>query len=166
MMTRLLGQKLRKLLNKKMNKEKKNKYRTIISYAIIFSIGFFIVFGVVTVLIPNQFFVRMAQINYLDYIFLVLTSILLGTYVSFYKYQKKHLNNTSTAAVYGGGIFGFLGFGCAVCNKILILLLGVAGVLTYVEPYRPFIGFAGIGLMSYAVYSKVKEVQGEVKTIK
>jgi cytochrome c biogenesis protein CcdA len=146
------------LPNKKMNKEKKNKYWTIISYAIIFSIGFFIVFGIVTVLIPNKFFARMTPIYYLDYIFLVLTSILLGTYVSFYRYQKKHSNKTCTAAAYGGGIFGFLGFGCSICNKILILLLGVAGVLTYIEPYRPFIGFAGIGLMSYAVYNKGKNI--------
>ncbi len=136
----------------------KNKYRTITSYAIIFSIGFFIVLGIVTVLIPNKFFVRMAQINYLDYIFLVLTSILLGTYVSFYRYQKKHSNKTCTAAAYGGGIFGFLGFGCVVCNKLLVLLLGVAGALTYVEPYRPFIGSVGIGLMSYAVYNKGKHI--------
>ena len=77
-------------------------------------------------------------------------------YVSLYLHQKKENKKCNVSAA-SGGIFGFLGFGCSICNKILILFLGVAGVLTYVEPYRPFIGFVGVGLMSYAVYTKYEE---------
>lgn len=142
---------------RKINKEK-IKYLAIIPNIVFFSIVFFLVFGILTVLIPNKFFARMTSVTYLDYIILVFTSILLGTYVSFYIYQKKSMNKTCTAAAYSGGIGGFLGFGCPVCNKILVLLLGITGVLTYIEPYRPFIGFAGIGLMSYSVYSKGKDI--------
>ncbi|MBR9706674.1 hypothetical protein GOV14_06585 [Candidatus Pacearchaeota archaeon] len=136
----------------------KDKFKIIVPYALLFSISFFGVLGIVTVLIPTKFFARMTPITYLDYIFLVLTSVLLGTYVSFHMYLKKHMNKKCTVSAYGGGIFGFLGFGCSICNKILVLLLGAAGVLTYIEPYRPFIGSAGVGLMLYAVYSKGKEI--------
>lgn len=131
-----------------------NKIKIIFN-AVIFSFLFFIVFGIVTVLIPNKFFARMTPINSLDYIFLSITSILLGLYMSLHIYQKKHRNKKCTASAYSGGVFGFLGFGCSVCNKILILLLGVAGVMTYVEPYRPFIGSIGVILMGYAVYAKM-----------
>lgn len=137
---------------------KKKKYLTIIGYATLFSILFFIVFGLVTVLIPNKFFARMTSINLLDYTFLVLTSILLGTYLSFHRFQKKHGSKTCTTAAYTGGIGGFLGFSCVVCNKILVLLLGLTGVLAYVEPYRPIIGSVGITLMGYAVVSKGKSI--------
>ncbi len=136
-----------------------SKKLKIIVNAILFSILFFVIFGVVTVLIPNKFFDRMSPINYLDYIFLTLTSILLGLYVSLYIYQKRErLNKKCTASAVGGGFFGFTGFACSICDKILVLLLGVGGVLTYVEPYRPFIGSVGIGLMSYANYVKGKEI--------
>jgi uncharacterized membrane protein len=138
-------------------------YLSILVKAFIYSAGIFVIFGIVTVLIPNKFFLRMTPVTYLDYLFLIFTSILLGVYIAFTIYQKKHNRKLCTTAAYSGGVFGFLGFGCSICNKILILLLGVAGVLTYIEPYRPFIGFAGIGLMSYAVYSKVREVQRTVK---
>lgn len=134
------------------------KHLSIWLSAFIYSIGFFILFGIVTELIQNKFFIRMISATALDYIFLTLTSILLGTYVSFYRYGKKHLDKACTASAYSGGFFGFLGFGCSVCNKILVLLLGVTGVLTYIEPYRPFIGSAGVGLMGYAVYSKGKDL--------
>ena len=119
-----------------------------------FSIGIFMLFGSVTALIPNAFFKRMSQATLLDYIFLAITSLLTGAYISLSIYQKRHISRKCDIAAAGGGIGGFLGFGCAVCNKILVWLLGIGGVLTYVEPYRPFIGSVGIGLMSYAVYKK------------
>lgn len=136
----------------------KQSYLSIWLPAFVYSTGFFILFGIVTDLIQNKFFIRMTNITISDYVFLTLTSVLLGTYVSFYRYGKKHSNKACTAATYSGGFFGFLGFGCPVCNKIIVLLLGVTGVLTYIEPYRPFIGSAGIGLMGYAVYSKGKDI--------
>ena len=139
---------------KKMDKEQKSKYLNLGFYTIIFSSIFFIVFGVVTVLIPNKFFARMASVTALDYIFLVLTSLFLGTYLSLHRYKKKHEGKVCGVAAASGGIGGFLGFGCAICNKLLVLLLGAVGVLTYIEPYRPFIGMAGISLMGFAVYKK------------
>ncbi len=134
------------------------KYWKIVVYASLYSVIFFVIFGVLTVLIPNKFFARMTSVTMLDYIFLIFTSLLLGMFVSFYQYQKKHGSKKCGVAATSGGVFGFLGFGCSVCNKLLILLLGVAGVLAYVEPYRPLIGSTGIALLGYAVYSKGKSI--------
>lgn len=126
-----------------------------IRYALIASSIFLVSFSLITALFPNNWFMRMTPTNNLDYVFLVLTSILLGTYVSLSLTEKKQ-KKQSNAAVYGGGVGGFLGFGCALCNKLLLLIFGAAGVLTYVEPYRPLIGTMGVGLMGYAVYTKSK----------
>lgn len=134
------------------------RYWKIAGYASLYSLIFFVVFGVITALIPNRFFARMASATVLDHIFLVVTSLLLGIYSSLYQYQKKHGSKKCGVAAASGGVFGFLGFGCSVCNKLLILLLGVAGVLAYVEPYRPLIGSAGVALLGYAVYSKGKSI--------
>jgi len=135
------------------------KYWKITEFASLYSILFFVVFGVVTVLIPNKYFARMTPVTTLDYIFLIFTSLLLGTYISFHHYQKKQASKKCDVAATSGGVFGFLGFGCSVCNKLLILLLGVVGVLTYVEPYQPLIGSVGMGLMVYAVYIKGQQLK-------
>ncbi|MBI4447939.1 hypothetical protein HY643_03085 [Candidatus Woesearchaeota archaeon] len=140
------------------NLKKSKKHTEVILYASTFSIIIFLVFGIITSLIPTNFFARMTPPTSLDYTFLILTSILLGTYISLYKYQKKYSTKTCTVAAYSGGASGFLGFGCAVCNKILILLLGVTGVLAYVEPYKPIFGLVGVTLLSYAVYIKSKNI--------
>jgi hypothetical protein len=135
------------------------KYWKIGGFASLYSTIFFVVFGVLTVLIPNKFFARMTPVTAPDYIFLIFTSLLLGTYLSFHQYQKKHGSKKGCVAATSGGVFGFLGFGCSICNKLLILLLGVAGVLAYVEPYRPLIGSFGIGLMVYAIYIKGQQLK-------
>ena len=134
-------------------KNSQNRFLKIARYSALYSIVVFIIFGIVTVLIPNKFFARMTPIGWLDYLFLAITSLLLGIYLSLHRYQKKESKLCRTTAI-GGGISGFLGFGCPVCNKILVLLFGFAGVLTYIEPYRPIFGIAGIGLLGYATYKK------------
>ncbi len=126
-----------------------------ITYAVIASSIFLVSFSFITALFPNTWFIRMTPVNSLDYIFLVLTSILLGIYVSLSLTEKKQRKQGAIAA-YGGGAGGFLGFGCALCNKLLVLMFGAIGVVTYVEPYRPLIGTLGVGLMGYAVYVKSK----------
>lgn len=138
----------------------KNYKIKIALFAALFSVSFFALFGTVTVLIPNSFFIRMTPTSTIDYVFLALTSVFLGTYLSFHRYQKKVSAGKCNAAAYGGGVFGFLSFGCSICNKILVLALGMTGVLVYIEPYRPYLGTVGIALMAYAVYAKGKETLG------
>ena len=68
---------------------------------------------------------------------------------------KDKLYNASATT---GGVFGFLTFGCSICNKILIFFLGVAGVLTYFEPIRPMLGILSIGLLGFAVLTKARRL--------
>src|SRR3989338_3315261 len=125
-----------------------------IIYTVIAGGIFLVIFSLITALFPNNWFIRMTPANSLDYVFLVLTSLLLGAYVSLSLTEKKRTKQ-SNASAYGGGVSGFLGFGCALCNKLLLLIFGAVGVLIYIEPYRPLIGAMGVGLMSYAVYIKL-----------
>jgi len=135
-----------------------NRFKEIIVPGIAWSILLFIIFGIVTVLIPNRYFIRMTSVTALDYAFLLLTSVLTGFYISLHSFQKKHNDLACDAAAAGGWLGGFLGFGCPICNKILVLVLGVAGVLTFIEPYRPLIGLTGVIFMGLALYSKSMSV--------
>ena len=116
---------------------------------------FYIIMGSVTSVIPNRFFTRMTPVGWLEHASLLITSLLIGAYIGISYYvkatNKDKVCNTSAAA---GGVFGFLTFGCSICNKILVFFLGVAGVLTYFDPIRPLLGFFSMGFLGYAIYAK------------
>ena len=117
----------------------------------------FVFMGLVTVLIPNNIFIRMTPIYFYDYVFLILTSVLSGAYATLWHYSKKTSHNRSCLTA-SGVVAGFFSFGCAICNKLLILIIGLAGVTTYFMPIQPLIGAIGIMILSYAVYRQYRNL--------
>ncbi len=134
---------------------KKNQSKKIsIMMGILVAVVSFILLGAVSALIKNPFFIRMNPIHFYDYIFLILTALLFGIYIGLWHYTKKSSKCSYFAT--GGTFGGFLSFGCALCNKLLLLLLGVAGITAYFMPLQPIIGVLSILLLSYAVYKQIK----------
>lgn len=143
-----------------MKKTVKNKlivYSLIIGSVIALLI--FLVFGIVTVLIKNKFFIRMTPVYWYDYVFLVLTALLLGAYAGLFYYNKHSSISSSNKCNYtaaGGAVGGFFSFGCAICNKLLVFLLGLSGVIAYFMPLQPILGVISIVMLSYAVYMQLR----------
>jgi len=108
----------------------------------------FLLLGTITALWNNSFFIRMTEVNGLDYIILSFESLLIGL---FFGIQAPHCA-TKKAGI--GGILGFVGFGCSVCNKILLLLFGSSFLLSYFEPVRHYAGALGLLLFSYAIIQR------------
>jgi len=137
----------------------KNKKLILVLLAIVTAILFYMFFGAVTAIIPNKFFTRMTPVGWLEYSFLIITSVLLGTYVGLLYYGKTTgKDNLCNASATTGGVFGFLTFGCSICNKILVFFLGITGVLAYFEPIRPILGVLSIGLLGFAVITKARRL--------
>ena len=153
-----------------MKKAVKNKL--IIKSIIIGSAAAFLVFltfGVVTVLIKNPFFIRMTPVYWYDYVFLVLTSLLSGAYIGLWYYNKnnaKKINSKCDYTAASGSVGGFFSFSCAICNKLLIWLLGLSWVVTYFMPFQPILGAISIGLLSYAVFAQLRILIVQNKQIK
>ncbi|PIN81890.1 hypothetical protein COV11_00860 [Candidatus Woesearchaeota archaeon CG10_big_fil_rev_8_21_14_0_10_30_7] len=118
-------------------------------------LGFFLLFGIITSIIPTSLFIRMTRVTLLDWFFLSLSSILIGTYVSVHLYKKKTTKNCNMIAT-TGGIGSFFAFACPICNKLLVLLVGTTALMTYFEPYQPILGFASNGLLAGALYWRIK----------
>ncbi len=57
----------------------------------------------------------------------------------------------SVKTVTTGGVLGFIGVACPVCNKILLLLFGGELLLTYFEPVRIYVAALGVLLAGAAV---------------
>ena len=96
----------------------------------------------------NSFFIRMTVVNGWDYIILSFESLLIGL---FFGMRAPHCA-TKKAGI--GGVLGFVGFGCSVCNKILLLLFGSSFLLSYFEPVRHYVGALGLLLFSYALIQR------------
>lgn len=54
-----------------------------------------------------------------------------------------------------GGMATFFAVGCPVCNKIVLLALGTTGALQFFAPIQPYLAAASIGLLLWALASRV-----------
>jgi len=119
----------------------------------------YIIFGAVTSIIKNPFFTRMTPVGWLEMSSLLITSLLFGAYIGLLYYAKASgKDKVCNASATTGGVFGFKRSGCSICNKILVFLFGVTGILTYFEPLRPSLGILSIGLLSFAIFKKAKGI--------
>ena len=113
------------------------------------TVATFLLFGTVTALWSNPFFIRMTEVSDLDYVILSFETILIGLFFGI-RAPKCAVKKAGF-----GGIFGFLGFGCSLCNKLLLLLFGSSFLLTYFEPIRYYVGVTGILIFSFALFQKL-----------
>ena len=113
------------------------------------TVATFLLFGTVTALWSNPFFIRMTEVSDLDYVILGFETILIGLFFGI------RVPKCAVKKAGFGGIFGFLGFGCSLCNKLLLLLFGSSFLLTYFEPIRYYVGVTGILIFSFAIFQKL-----------
>lgn len=105
----------------------------------------FAALGTVSALWENPLFVRMTAAGGWEIGLLAALSALLGLYVVI---RRPTCSNSTAGA---GGLIGFLGVACPVCNKVLLLAFGSELLLTYFEPIRPYVAAAGVAIVSVAV---------------
>ena len=113
----------------------------------------FLLFGMLTAIVKNPYFVRMTPVRWFDWTFLIFTALLSGAYVGLWHYQRKNDVACDYVAM-GGTIGGVFAFGCAMCNQLLVTLLGATAVMAYFTPLQPIIGIFSTSLLSYAIWKK------------
>ncbi len=109
------------------------------------ALGSFVALGTIAALWENPLFVRMTPAGDLEVVLLGMLSVLLGTYVAI----RRPFCSAKTAGV--GGVLGFIGVACPVCNKVLLLLFGGDLLLTYFEPVRVYVAAIGVLAVAAAV---------------
>ncbi len=105
----------------------------------------FAALGTMAALWENPLFIRMTPAGDLEIVLLGALSLLLGVYVGI----RRPLCSVKTVTT--GGVLGFIGVACPVCNKILLLLFGGELLLTYFEPVRIYVAALGVLLAAAAV---------------
>jgi hypothetical protein len=105
----------------------------------------FLGLGTVSALWNNPFFMRMTPVGGWEIGLLGALSALFGLYVAV---RRRACADREAGA---GGVLGFIGIACPVCNKILLLLFGGELLLTYFEPVRIYVAAAGTAILAVAV---------------
>lgn len=119
--------------------------------AAILAVVIFGVVGTVTALWPNPLFIRMTPTAGFEAWLLTAESLLMGLYFGL------RSPACSMRLAGSGGVLGFLGVACPVCNKLLMLLFGGSILMTYFEPIRPMVGGLGLALALVALWLKLRQ---------
>ena len=109
------------------------------------AIASFAALGTMAALWENPIFIRMTPAGDLEIVLLGMLSLLLGVYVGI----RRPFCSVKTVTT--GGVLGFIGVACPVCNKVLLLLFGGELLLTYFEPVRIYVAGVGVLLAAAAV---------------
>jgi hypothetical protein len=123
--------------------------------ALAWALGIFLALGTLTALWANPLFMRMTPVDGWDYVLLGAEAALAGLYLGL----RGGACAVKRAGI--GGLLGFVGFGCVLCNQVLLFVFGASFLLANVEPYRHLAGAVGILLLAWAVQRKWRSRAGE-----
>jgi hypothetical protein len=119
--------------------------------------GTAMVLAIPTAIVPNPFFVRMIPLDPEQYVFWIVTSLLIGALVATYLEPGLRRGLASQSA--GAGLLGLFAVGCPVCNKLVIAAIGSSGALTYFAPIQPILGAAAVGIAGYGLWTRVRAIR-------
>jgi hypothetical protein len=113
--------------------------------------------GVPTDIIDTPLFTRMTPVAHWDYLVWVAGAALVGllavTYVA--ASGRSRPDASQAEKVLGGGLLSVFAVGCPVCNKLVVLALGISGALTYFGPVQPVLGLLSVVLLLYALRARL-----------
>ena len=137
------------------------------SLSALYTAGSALLLGIPTRLIPTSLFSRMVPTGPQDYAIWIVSALLLGPLLALMTLYpmpspKAALGKRSLAGsgrAFGGALLSFFSVGCPVCNKVVVLLLGMGRAMTLFNPMRPFLGLASIALLSVTVFLRVRALR-------
>ena len=124
-----------------------------------------LVISIPTAVLENSVFGREIAVTSWSVPVIVITSILSGLlFATYVKNDSANTEDTSLKIGTAGAFFSFLAVGCPVCNKIALVALGYSGAMNYFAPVQPFLAFAGVAILTYALIMRLNsEIKCQVK---
>jgi hypothetical protein len=113
--------------------------------------------GVPTDLVPTDLFTRMTPVVWWNCPVWAATSVLSG--LVFATYVRTPQAATGQGRVVGGGLLSVFAVGCPVCNKLVVLVLGMTGAMTWFAPLQPALAGASVVLLGACLWQRLR---GEV----
>jgi hypothetical protein len=123
-----------------------------------------VVVGVPTGVVPTPFYTRMTPVLWWNYPVWAVTSVLEGLLIATYVRAKDAADQPAdgkqqsrwTLRTIGPGMLSAFAVGCPICNKLVVLAIGVSGALSYWAPIQPVLAVASLALLGYALRSRLR----------
>jgi hypothetical protein len=112
--------------------------------------------GIPTDVLPNPWFTRMTPVRTLDLVLWPLTSIIVGVLLATAVLPRTGERQRDLSLGIGCGVLSAFAVGCPVCNKLVVLALGLAGALTYFAHVQPVLGVAALALSTLALKQRLR----------
>jgi MFS family permease len=122
--------------------------------AVVAAAGAALALGLPTDVVPNPLYTRMTPVQWWNYPILVASSLLIGLTVGTYV-RGRSADLRGGRRMTGGGLLSLFAIGCPVCNKLVVLALGVSGALRLFAPIQPLLGLASLGLVAAALWVRL-----------
>jgi hypothetical protein len=115
--------------------------------------------GLPTDVLPNPWFTRMTPVRPLDLVLWPLTSVALGALLATYAVRGGRKAPSRVKAGLGSAALGVFALGCPVCNRLVVLALGVSGALVYFEPLQPLLGTVALVVAVVALRARLRALR-------
>ncbi|MGW3107562.1 hypothetical protein [Streptomyces sp. NPDC001100] len=120
--------------------------------------------GVPTGVVPTPFYTRMTAVLWWNYPVWLVSSVLEGLLVATYVRVDPVEGSTETAPprpprtarALGAGLLSAFAVGCPICNKLVVLAIGVSGALSYFAPVQPVLALASVTLLVHALVRRLR----------
>lgn len=135
-------------------------YLRVVPYALIAGV----LIGVPSDLIDTPIFGRPVETRVIDYVILVITSLLIGLVfairmpAALTDGQSEAAERNETRTMWGGTL-SFLAVGCPVCNQAVVALLGTSGAISWWAPVQPVVGLVAIAVVLWALRERLRTYQ-------
>lgn len=116
-----------------------------------------LVIGGTTAIFENSYFSRMEPVRTQDYIIWVVSAVLVGLLAGTFVIARASDEAGKTMA---GGFLADVAVACPACNKIVVLLLGSSGAVTFFGPLQLFLGIAAVALLVVALLLRARAIAG------
>ncbi len=114
-----------------------------------------LIVGVPSGIVPTSFYQRMTPVLWWNYPVWIATAILSGLILATYVRTQSSSAAPSRVGI-GSNALALLAVGCPVCNKLVIMTVGVTGALNLWAPIQPVLGLISLALTAGAFRQRLK----------
>ena len=119
-----------------------------------------VVIAIPTDMLPNPWFTRAMDVTWWSYPVLAVTAVLSGLLAATYVNDPAitPVPESPRATRLGGiGVVGtFLAVGCPMCNKLVVLAIGISGSMAWFAPVQPYLAVVSLVLLAFALRIRLR----------
>lgn len=111
--------------------------------------------GIPTGIIQTPWYHRMTPVLWWNYPVWALSAVLTGALVATYvRDPAVAVPTTQGGKTVLGGMLSLVAVGCPICNKLVVMAVGVSGALNWFAPIQPVLATGSLGLLVYALIAR------------